>query len=391
MKEDSMLFIFSGWLGDFLWTVPTLRSLRTKYSDISMVVSEQQGPLAKSLVGDVLSEVYIAGRGSNRRKVQSEVRKAILNDAPEIVIDAVGKWKSGRFVPAGVLSPWWDNTKMYIPRKADAKEKPLAKILHPLAKSLPAYQNPEMHWVDSFLKIANQFDCSAPIDFSLNYSDEEVSEAERLMEIHDIRDRKTVALNIGTAQYSKLWPIDYFIALGYKLSTEGINLVFFGADEFKWNNHYDRRQEEGRLSVVPEKKMISESSLMVKSYILSCGAVDVSVACDSYPAHIAGSANEVDSSTKGAVEHDGRFFKANKTVTLFGPTNPFFCKPYDPTGEFAKIVFPSAYPRNCFPEGSTKHCDLYSKVSEGNSGCMMSISVNSVYRAIHEQLEKCSD
>ncbi len=53
MDKNKALFIYSGWMGDFLWMVPTFRALKTKFGSLSVVVSEQQQGLAKSLEGAV--------------------------------------------------------------------------------------------------------------------------------------------------------------------------------------------------------------------------------------------------------------------------------------------------------------------------------------------------
>ena len=65
-----------------------------------------------------------------------------------------------------------------------------------------------------------------------------------------------------------------------------------GADSFKWNNHYDARKEKTNFKNYDGLKFISSSSLLVNAYLLSSGVFDLSVACDSFPAHMAGSANE---------------------------------------------------------------------------------------------------
>ncbi len=390
MKKNKALFIYSGWMGDFLWIVPTIRALSKKYDSLSLVVSEQQKELAESLMnGDldkIVEEVYvdIKSRGMIYRAInQHHIRKEAKNKNIGTYIDWVGKWKTTLCIPHS------KEIDIYLPAEEDTRkrEHKIIKRLHKKT-NLMSPRDKNCHKVDSYLSVLKYFNIKDfKTNFDLKYNEEVINRAEKIIRLHNLRDVPSVALNIGSAQFSKIWPIENFKELAKKLQKDNIITMIFGADSFRWNNNYDARKEKTNFKDYDGLVSISSNPLLINAYLLSSGVFDISVACDSFPAHMAGSANEVSEKTIGAIKADnGKYYKANKTITLFGPTNDLFCSPYDPTGKFATIIRPEKYPNYCEYDLIKEKCSKYEKISEGESPCMKKISVGKVYEVIKEKL-----
>ena len=70
MKNNRILVIYSGWLGDLVWIVPVLHALKSAYASVSLVVSKTQAPLAQAYwtrlhPAEVLIDLREPIRGSN--------------------------------------------------------------------------------------------------------------------------------------------------------------------------------------------------------------------------------------------------------------------------------------------------------------------------------------
>jgi len=376
--RDKALFITSGWLGDFVWHVPLIRGLTKKFN-LDLVVSEQQEGLARGFedVG-LVGKVYVAKK-KGRLKNALEIADLARKQGTKIYIDMVGKFKTGIYIPH------MSDSDVFIPSREDAKEYPLAKMLHPFAKTMDSRE--KGHAVDSYMSVLDFFGIPRVADFKLGYSAAVRQEAEGVIRKNGL-DRNFVALNIGSAQFSKIWPVENFLELGKRLRDQGLGVAFIGAGNFRWNGDYDRKIEKTCLK--NDKYVFIESnSLMVNSCLLSSGVFDVSVGNDSFAGHVAGSANQVFEEFVGTRRaSDGRLFFANYSVSLFGPTNSSLYAPYDPTGWFNLVVKPGEYACGYDP-GKKNICSMYDKYPRGGrSACMSSISVDSVVDAVNIQLAK---
>lgn len=230
------LAIYSGWMGDFMWLVPTIRALSQRFDSLSLVVSEQQKELARSLMHrgaeSVVSEVFVDDK-SHRMSCASWVKSWAKERDIGTFIDVVGKLKTGLYIPHRF------GAEVFIPHRQDTKEHPLAKALHPLAKTMSP-RDISGHMVDSYFSMLKDFGIdSAELNFRLDYTQETVDRAEAIIEANNIRDSRSVVLNVGSAQYSKVWRADKFKTLAEHLMQDGLNVVVMGANEFKWNDNYD--------------------------------------------------------------------------------------------------------------------------------------------------------
>jgi|APCry1669188910_1035180.scaffolds.fasta_scaffold22620_2 ADP-heptose:LPS heptosyltransferase len=386
MDRTKALLIYSGWLGDLVWIIPTLKALRKQFQTLSLVVSDVQGQLALGIEGTLLDKVYVGSR-NNRSSVARQVRQDALSNGIGTFIDIKGRGKAGLFIP------WRWDIEAFIPSRQDAREYALAKLLHPFASSLPT-RDASRHMVDAYLSMTSRFGVvKSVVDFQLAFPERVIDEANRLAQQEGFRSGKTIAISPGSAQFSKIWPAKNFRALADILVCDmGCTAVIMGARSFAPNNNYDVEVSRAYFNDKRFVNLVERTDILVDSYLFQTGMFDVAVGNDSFAGHMAGSATEVEAGSIGAaVANDGRCFHANLTVSLFGPTNPRFCRPYDPTGQFNEIVQPAKYPENC-PYNKDDHvCQHYGdKTCLGPNHCMEGISVEQVVLAVEKQLAKAS-
>lgn len=386
MDPAKALLIYSGWLGDLVWIIPTLKALRKQFRTLSLVVSDVQGQLALGLEGTLLDKVYVGSR-ANRSRVARQVRQDALSSGIGTFIDIKGRGKAGLFIP------WRWDVAAFIPDRQDAREYALARLFHPFASSLPP-RDASRHMVDAYLGMTSRFGAVNPkVDFQLSFPECTITEADRIVEQEGLRNGRTVAISPGSAQFSKIWPAKNYRALADILHGDmGCRVVIMGARSFSPNGDYDLEVARKHFNDKRFVNLVERTDILVDSHLFQSGAFDVAVGNDSFAGHMAGSATEVEAGSPGAsAASDGRCFRANFTVSLFGPTNPRFCRPYDPTGQFNEIVQPANYPANC-PYNKNDHvCRHYGdKTCLGGNHCMDGISVEQVVIAVEKQLAKAS-
>ncbi len=406
MNRDNALLIYSGWMGDFIWLVPTIRALKKKYKSLSLVVSEQEKDLAESLtigIDRVVDQVFvdIKSKGRAYRMLnQHNIRKAAKKADIGTYIDLVGKWKTALCIP------WARGADIYYPAEEDAKKRE-HRIIRWLHKSANLMQPRDKrgHYVDEYFSMLRDFGVDPyPINFNLNYDQDTIDDADKIIGENNLRVSKSVVLNLGSAQFSKTWSSQNFKDLANRLKKKGYKVVIMGAYDFTWTDHYDRRARDRDFYDYDGLVMIKPKiPTLVNAYLLNSGVFNVSVGNDSFANHMAGSANEVDKDTKGAVKvetgrYAGRYFKANtRTVTLIGPTNPLYCNVWDPTGKFHTIIRSKDYVGlrgQCLDSpctyvlGVDRECSHYTKIKvAGTTPCMNSIKVEQVSHAVQELIK----
>lgn len=384
MDRNKSLLIYSGWLGDFIWIVPTIKALRKQFKNLSIVVSDVQAPLALGLEGTLLDKVFVGTR-RDRTAAARRIRQAAVGAGTGTFIDIKGRGKAGLFIP------WRRDIAVFMPGRRDAREYLLARLLHPFAETLPA-RDTNGHMVDSYLGIARVFGAAeTAVDFKLPFAELIVAEADKIVEQEGLRTGRTIAINPGSAQFSKIWPARNYRALADILHGDmGCKVVIMGARNFEPNGNYDLEVSRRYFSDGKFLNLVERTGLLVDSCLFQSGVFDVAVGNDSFAGHMAGSASQVPAGTPdAAVSPDGRHFTANLTVSLFGPTNPRFCRPYDPTGEFNSIVQPDRYPDDCPYDRADHVCPHYGdKACVGGNHCMTGITVTQVVSAIERQLER---
>jgi len=382
MKKTRVLVIYSGWLGDLVWLIPTIHALKTAFDSVSLVVSEVQAPLANIMKNGMLDEVYI-DTPAQRLASAKAVRHAARAKSIDTFIDFKGRWKTGIYIP------WGRGMNVWLPHRSDAREYALSRLVHPRALSMPARS--DGHMVDAYLSgLTGLGTQKMPVSFNLPFDADTIREGERIIKEEGLREQKSVALNLGSAQYSKIWPIENIVRLSEILERDmGCKVVLMGAQGFAPNDNYDARMSQEFFSKGQVTNLVEKTSLPVDAYLLSCGAFSVSVGNDSFAGHMAGSANEVRKETPGAIQaQSGRWYKANHTVALFSSTNPVFCQPYDPTGAFSTIVLPASYPADCVYDHKAHTCPHYGdRYCVDRAHCMQHLTVDQVAEAIESKLQ----
>lgn len=383
MHRDRLLLVYSGWLGDLVWILPGLHALRPHFSSVSLVVSEVQAPLAEMLKRGLIDTSFIdisARRLSTLRHVRRAARAADIGT----FLDFKGGGKTGLYIP------WRRGARVLLPHPRDAREPALARLLHPFAEFLP--RRPDGHMVEAYMSALARFQSEAPrISFAVPFDDATIEAGERVIAREGLRERTSIALNLGSAQFSKIWPAEYFRRLAEILEHDlKCKAVIMGARRFAPNGDYDLHASRETFGDGRFVNLVETTSFEVDAYLLSSGAFALSVGNDSYAGHIAGSAAEVDPHSAGAVQAaDGRWFRANPTVSLFGPTNPVFCKPYDPTGAFNTTVAPERYPDDCVYDRVSHTCPHYGdRHCRGASHCMRALTVDRVAAAVEQSLAR---
>lgn len=379
MKNNRILVIYSGWLGDLVWIVPVLHALKSAYASVSLVVSKTQAPLAGVLKNGLVDELHV-DLSAHRLATARAVRRSARAQGIDTFVDLKGRWKTG------IYMPWSRGVRLWIPHPRDAREYFLSRLVHPRAATLPP--RPEGHMVEAYLSALGALGVGeTPIDFSLPFDAATVAEGERIADREGLRAGPSVALNVGSAQFSKIWPADHFRRLAEVLKHDlGCKVVIMGAKSFDPNGNYDAQTAREFFGDGAFANLVEETSLPVDAYLLHSGAFSVSVGNDSFANHMAGSASEVSRGTPGAVQAaNGRWYKANPTVSLFGPTNPVYCRPYDPTGAFNVAVRPESYPADCVYDRQAHTCPHYGdRYCCDRAHCMRHITVEQVAAAVEK-------
>ncbi len=381
--RNHALVVYSGWLGDLVWIVPAIHALKTVFRSVSLVVSEVQAPLAEVMKNGLVEAVYVdvpSGRLASARAV----RKAARDKGIETFIDLKGRGKTG------VYMPWGRGVQILIPHRRDAREYMLARLVHPWAGCMPP--RAEGHMVDAYLSGLGALGVTGtPVSFALPFSGETIDAGERIVKREGLRSDRSVALNLGSAQFSKIWPASSCRRLAEVLAHDlGCKVVLMGARRFAPNQDYDVRTAREFFSDVQVTNLVEETGLAVDAWLLSSGAFAVSVGNDSFANHMAGSAHETQAGMPGAVQAgNGRWYIANRTVSLFAPTNPVFCRPYDPTGAFNTVVVPATYPEACVYDRQAHTCPHYGdRYCADRAHCMGHITVEQVASAVETALQK---
>jgi len=380
-KSESVLVVYSGWLGDLMWIIPTIRALGSVYESVSLVVSKIQAPLARVLENGVVDVLYVDD-SSNRLATARQVRQAARARGTKTFIDLKGRGKTGLYIP------WGRGQTVLIPHRSDAREYAFARLLHPAASCLPPRSTG--HMVDAYLSGLGGLGIEdVPVSFDLPFDEATVEVGEAIVAREGLRERKSIALNIGSAQFSKIWPAENYKRLAGILENDlDCKAVIMGARDFYPNGNYDMHTSQEVFNAASFTNLVEETSLPVDAYLLSSGAFSLVVGNDSFAGHMAGSASEVAEGMDGAVKADnGRWYKANPTLSLFGPTNPLYCRPYDPTDTFNTVIMPETYPDICVYDHTSHICPHYGdRYCVDRAHCMAELKVDQVVTAIEKAL-----
>jgi len=411
MMKDKAMVECAGWLGDFTWVVPFLRRLSQGYDSISVAVSDKQMSLGRALTIDgTVDNVFVDQSGKRRIGAWWDTTRQVRRDGIKTFIDLVGKCKTAMYIP------WVFGSEVYMPHAADRKKGRIdeiaARILHPGAKQLPRRKVPE-HFVDYYLRIAYMLGIDDNgINFDLAYQEPIERQAQKLTEEKGLEG--AIALCIGAGQMSKTWDPENWQDLALDLLRRGKKVVIMGAQTFKYNGHHDTLISNAYFTPGGEHwklelrdymdsgqlvNLVPVTDFDTDCYLFQSGVFDIIIGFDSFNGHIGGSTNTVKPGTEGAIEANGRWWKApSLSISLDGPTNPAYCSVYDGTrspghreGYFNIILFPQRYPSHCGYDREALKCEHYGTTHCAemmHAHCMNHITRDAVLSAIETHEHK---
>lgn len=292
-------------VGDLVFLLPTIYALRESLSNVRIglpVFSRGQGHLASAIDGTLVDKVFYDCRFA-------DLIRAVRQFAPQLYFEFDGGF---RYAVAGwVASP---ARRIHPPREF---VKGYAAMLH--SEALP--HRVGEHRVDTMLSLLGMIGLKRKrVSFEFDVPDRHIENAALLAERY-IPDG-SIAVIPAAGVRCKNWPAESLQRTIDILSRDlGRNVVVIGRD-----------QCPGLRNATD---LAGKSNFLTDAYLLRySGLFDVVVGVDTGMMQIAGSVSSDANGEYGGVA-------ANRTVSLFGPTDPRVYKPYDPTGGFNLVVKPA--------------------------------------------------
>lgn len=322
MKESSYKNIYvldCSAIGDLVMLIPFLKSLRAAIpkSVLSMGVSEFQLPIAKTLEGKVLDNVdstkVPVGIPQRIMEMGYSIGRVKKSDT-DVLITTAGGYRNS-------LVSLVSGAQVRINPHADTN-RPLTSLAYTHNIAHPFLRHP----VDRHLSILEYlgFRSSGEINFDFPIPDEVASEARQLADNYCISSGAAVALNPISGSRWKNWPVKNMLSIIDVLSKDfGYRVVIFG-------------KESSPVPISGEKivDLRGKTGLLIDAYLQRySGLFSLVIGVDTGMMHIAGSVNS---------DREGSYQNAsgNRTISLFGPTDPRMYRPYDPTNRFNVVVQP---------------------------------------------------
>ena len=311
-QDYNKIFILgSPGIGDLVLLMPTLYALRENLpdTDIRLVTSRGQLPLAKTLEGKVVTSLVQRSDHNDFRdiiKLVADVRHYRPNVFAEL---------SGSNNPAviGYLS--------FVSRAIH----PPAELSRPVNRALQGERidyGESHHRVDMNLQLLKSLGIrNGNVSFEFNVPDENLDRAEYLIKQYGLRQRPLVGVIPSSAHHWKNWPVkSVYDAIDAITRELGFDVAVLG--------HEKTFPATGKKVV----DLRGQGDLLTDAYLLRyAGVFDVVIGVDTGMMHIAGSVSSGQNGSYGRIN-------GNRTVSLFGPTNPEMYRPYDPTGNFNLVV-----------------------------------------------------
>lgn len=303
-------------VGDLVFLLPVLHGLKEGLPEarIQLAFSRTQQSLAGALDGKLVDAIPVYDRGLR------EVLRAIRAFNPDVYFEFDGGL---RFAVAGMLAAV--RRRIHPPRKL---VKPYATWLH--RESLPL--KPGTHCVDTLMSLLDFL--SVPrkrMSFEFEVPERCIANA------RSIAKRYVPDGAIGLVPLSghrcKDWPVESLQETVNILARDlGRPVVILGRDRYP-------------ADIQHAIDLGGQTDFLTDAYLLRySGAFDVVVGVDTGMMQIAGAISS---------DSEGRYAAArgNKTVSIFGPTDPRLYRPYDPTGAFNLVLAPTKNPPVLGPIG----------------------------------------
>jgi heptosyltransferase-2 len=378
LEGKKVAIVYPMAIGDGMLAMPTFHSFKAGLpeSKLVLVTQNKQAPLAKCLEEKLFDNVVVLDRRIGIRGIW-DVKKELSKLGVDVYINLAGNDKSGMIL-AGMIG------EKIGPAKQDYSGNGIVGswMYTPFAEQITAFGRPQ-HRVDQLLEFAEYFGLEKKITFEMHLPEFLRDAAERLIERYSLRDGKVVALNVGASVDSKRWPGEYFRVLAELLVKDGYRVVIIGAKSFSDGNYdkivsdrffSDRFVDNNHcVNLINDGHSTPYSFCLLRdSYLLRyAGVFATVVGCDTGPMHIAGSVGE-----------DAQ----NKTISLFGPTNPRIYGVYDGSGRFnilVKAPIEGVVPLECLPERNEKYCNDRKFCS--HKTCMVEIEPEEVAETVVRQ------
>jgi ADP-heptose:LPS heptosyltransferase len=304
MHDQRILVLAHEGIGDLMFLLPTLYGLKEQVpgARIQLAVSRTQQFLASTLDGKLIEAIPVHNRGL------TQVLRALRQFRPHVYFEFDGGL---RFAVAGLLSPAM--RRIHPPREL---VKPYAALLH--RETLPLRVG--SHAVDTLMSLLDLIGVPRKrMCFEFEVPDKSIENAQAIAQRH-IPDG-SIALVPVSGHRCKDWPADTLQQTVNVLARDlGRPVVILGRHRYPGLEH--------------AIDLGGQSDFLTDAYLLRySGAFELVVGVDTGMMQIAGAVSS---------DSEGRYtaVHGNRTVSLFGPTDPRIYKPYDPTGTFNVVVAP---------------------------------------------------
>jgi ADP-heptose:LPS heptosyltransferase len=302
-------------VGDLVFLLPTLRALKESLpaARIQLSVSAVQKHLAATIEGNLVEVVSTYRHGSGFGQLTHLV-DAVRRFAPDLYLELEGGFRYG---VVGLLSS--AARRIHPPREQTRR---YAAWIHP--ETFPF--NPSRHRVDTLLALLDRLGIRRTrTSFEFDIPDQYRQKADAIA--RQYIPPGSIALIPTSGHKPKDWPDESLQETVNILSRDlGRTVVILGKEQrpVRVNNAID-------LGDVTD--FLTDACLLRYS-----GVFDVAVGVDTGMMQIAGS---ISSDPYGSYDR----VVGNKTVSLFGPTDPAMYRPYDPTRLFNLVVTPKTKSR----------------------------------------------
>lgn len=305
-------------IGDLMMLIPFLKSLRAAIPEsvLSLGVNECQLPIAKTLEGKVLDNVdstKVPVGIPQRIMEMIYSMKRVKKSDPDVLITTAGGYRNS-------LVSLVSGAQIRVNPHADTN-RPLTSLAYTHNIAHPFLRHP----VDRHLSILEYLGLSSgEINFDFPIPDKVASEARQLADNYCISSGPAIALNPISGSRWKNWPVKNMLSTIDMLSSDlGYRVVIFG-------------KESSPVPISGEKivDLRGKTGLLIDAYLQRySGLFSLVIGVDTGMMHIAGSVNS---------DREGSYQNAsgNRTISLFGPTDPNMYRPYDPTNKFNVVVQP---------------------------------------------------
>ncbi len=364
----------ANWLGDTFWALQVIPWLKQYLPDaeINILVRSDNEWLARLWAPDDRIQV-VTGVISDRRREGSlsviglwreATRLRQLHHSIDAVIDLTGTPASALLTwflkPALSLGPefrWW--SRLFYHQSQDMNQYFGHLATRPWFLLSPWMADDRL-WPEEKTILSPKLPRLTPVDqLAPKHSPTGILKNSPTNEPGNLPENppgKTAVLIPGAGWPQKQWPVECYHRLALKLGSMGWRVKILLAQA---------QMESFSVLTSIESKVIESFCFTGEELVACLAETDVVVANDSGPAHL--------SAAMGVVT-------GVATITIFGPTNPSFCRPL---GKQVTILRTSCVQR---PEGDIHHCHNQPAFS-CQDDCTASVTVEMVLAAIDDNSE----